>query len=125
MEKIDGRKLKPEGRNQVRQLVIRLHQQSGMKAEELPHVAGVHVSTIRDGLARAEREGVGSLTEKPRRRRVGAYRKLTQPQIEPAVCPVDRASNRRTDSREIFGVTVQVRWIGKYPKRWDLPRNGR
>jgi len=68
MDKIDGRKLKPEGRNELRRLVIRLRQQSGMNAKALATVAGIHVSTIRDWLARARREGVGSLTEKRRSR---------------------------------------------------------
>jgi transposase len=77
MDKIDARKLKPESRNQLRQLVIRFRQQSGMSAEDLAKVAGAHVSTVKDWLARAKREGEGSLTEKRRGRRVGACRKLT------------------------------------------------
>jgi transposase len=60
MDKMDGRKLKPESRNELRQLVIRLRRQSGMKAEELANVASVHVSTIQDWLTRAEQGGMGS-----------------------------------------------------------------
>ncbi|TKD31610.1 IS630 family transposase, partial [Azotobacter chroococcum] len=35
MEKIDARKLTADGRKLLRQIVIRLRQQSGMKVEEL------------------------------------------------------------------------------------------
>ena len=35
MDQVDGRTLKPKGRNELRRLVIRLRQQSGMKGEEL------------------------------------------------------------------------------------------
>jgi len=56
MEKIDTRKLTPGGRHQLRQLVVRLRQQSGMSAEDLAKVAGAHVSTVKGWLARAKRE---------------------------------------------------------------------
>ena len=77
MARIDARKLTPEGRNQLRRLVIRLRQPSGLSAAALARVAGVHVSTVKAWLAQAKREGVGSLTEKRRGRPVGACRKLT------------------------------------------------
>ena len=134
MDKIDGRKLRPEGRNELRRLVIRLRQQSGMKAEELAGVAGVHVSTIRDWLARARLEGVGSLTEKRRGRPVGACRKLTlahevwlREQIvgyTPQQLTLPFALWTRRAIRDLiwtrFGVDVQDRLVGKYLKRWGF-----
>lgn len=134
MDKIDGRKLKPEGRNELRRLVIRLRQQSGMKAEQLAAVAGVHVSTIRAWLARARGEGIGALTEKPRGRPVGACRKLTLAQevwirqqvvgASPAQLSLSFALWTRRAIRELiwlrFAVEVQDRLIGKYLKRWGF-----
>lgn len=134
MDKIDARKLKPEGRNQLRQLVIRLRQQSGMSAEDLAKVAGVHVSTVKDWLARAKREGVGSLTEKRRGRPVGACRKLTLAQevwlraqiigYTPQQMRLPFALWTRRAIRELmrtlFGLEVQERLIGKYLKRWGF-----
>jgi transposase len=134
MDKIDGRKLKPEGRNELRRLVIRLRQQSGMKAEDLAAVAGVPVSTIRDWLARARGEGVDWLTERPRGRPVGACRKLTlahevwvrdqivgappQQRTLPFALWTRRAIRELIRTR--FGVGVQDRLIGKYLQRWGF-----
>jgi transposase len=77
MEKIDARKLSVEGRRMLRQMVIRLRQQSGMPRKDLAAVAGVHVRTVETWLSRARREGTVSLGEKKRGRPVGACRKLT------------------------------------------------
>ncbi len=134
MEKIDARKLKPEGRNQLRQLVIRLRQQSGMSADDLARVAGVHVSTVKDWLARAKREGIGSLMEKPRGRPVGACRKLTMAQevwlreqiivSNPQQLTLPFALWTRPALRALirtrFGLEIQDRLIGKYLKRWGF-----
>lgn len=134
MEKLDGRKLRPEGRNQLRQLVIRLRQQSGMPAEDLARVAGVPVSTVKDWLARAQREGIGSLTEQRRGRPTGACRKLTMaqevwlreqivgdtpPQMTlPLALWTRRAIKALIQTQ--FGLEVQERLIGNYLKRWGF-----
>lgn len=134
MDKIDARKLKPEGRNQLRQVVIRLRQQSGMAADDLAQVAGVHVSTVKDWLAKAKREGVGLLTEKRRGRPVGACRKLTMVQevwlreqivgSNPQQMTLPFALWTRPAIRALirtrFGLEVQDRLIGKYLKRWGF-----
>jgi transposase len=134
MDKIDGRKLKPEGRNQLRHLVIRLRRQSGMPAEDLAKVAGVHVSTVKDWLARAKREGIDSLTEKRRGRPVGTCRKLTMAQEvwlreqivgytpQQMTLPFALWTRRaiRALIRTRFGLEVQDRLIGKYLKRWGF-----
>lgn len=134
MEKIDARKLTPEGRNQVRRLVIRLRQQAGLPVEDLAKVAGAHVSTVKAWLAQANREGVESLTEKPRGRPVGACRKLTlthevwlREQIvgyTPQQISLPFALWTRRAIRELirtrFGLDVQDRLIGKYLKRWGF-----
>jgi transposase len=134
VEKIDARKLTPDGRNQLRQLVVRLRQQSGMPTEDLAMVAGAHVSTVKGWLAMAKREGVGSLTEKPRGRRVGACRKLTMAQEvwlreqvighTPQQLTLPFALWTRRAIRDLiqarFGVDVQDRLIGKYLKRWGF-----
>ena len=134
MDKIDGRKLSPAGRNELRRLVIRLRQQSGMTATGLADVAGVHVSTIRAWLAQARREGVGSLTEKSRGRPLGACRKLSMAQevwlknqivgatpgqlLLPFALWTRRAIGELMRTR--FGVDLQDRLIGKYLKRWGF-----
>jgi transposase len=134
MEKIDARKLTPEGRNQLRRLVIRLRQQSGLSAEDLAKVAGVHVSTVKAWLAQAKREGVHSLTEKPRGRPMGACRKLTLAQevwlreqiigSTPQQLTLPFALWTRRAIRDLirtrFAVEVQDRLIGKYLKRWGF-----
>ena len=134
MEKIDARKLKPEGRNQLRQLVVRLRQQSGMAVEELARVAGVHPTTVKEWLARAKRDGVGSLDEKRRGRPVGACRKLTMAQevwlreqivgYNPQQLVLPFALWTRRAIRELirtrFGLDLQDRLIGKYLKRWGF-----
>ena len=56
MDKIDGRRLKPEGREQLRRMVIRLRQQSGLVCAQLAEIAGVHVRTIEIWLKRAAQE---------------------------------------------------------------------
>ncbi|MGC9208099.1 helix-turn-helix domain-containing protein [Acidithiobacillus sp.] len=61
MERIDVRKLTVEGRDLLRQMVVRLRQQSGMRVEDLAKVSGAHPSTIRGWLARAKRDGTKSL----------------------------------------------------------------
>ena len=43
MEKIDARKLGPEGRETLRKMVLRLKKQSDMSSVELAKIAGVHV----------------------------------------------------------------------------------
>ncbi|TXI72172.1 MAG: IS630 family transposase, partial [Dechloromonas sp.] len=59
MEKVDARKLGSEGRDTLRKMVIRLRQQSGMKAIELSRVAGVHVRTVESWLRKARAAGTG------------------------------------------------------------------
>lgn len=61
----------------LRQMVIRLRKQSGMKIKDLAVVSGVHYRTVEGWLARARREGEGRLGEKARGRPIGACRKLT------------------------------------------------
>jgi hypothetical protein len=46
MERIDVRKLTVEGRNMLRQMVLRLRQQSGMRVEDLAKVSGCIFWTI-------------------------------------------------------------------------------
>jgi transposase len=77
MEKVDTRKLHPEARNEIRKVVIRLRQQSGMTYKQLAEIAGVHEMTVQKWLHKARQEGVGSLTEKRRGRPVGSCRKIT------------------------------------------------
>ena len=134
MEKIDARKLTPDGRHQLRQLVVRLRQQSGLSAEDLAKVAGAHLSTIKGWLAQAKRDGVGSLAEKRRGRPVGACRKLTLAQEvwlreqivghTPQQLTLPFALWTRRAIRDLirarFGLDVQDRLVGKYLKRWGF-----
>jgi transposase len=134
MEKIDARTLTPDGRNQLRQLVIRLRQQSGLPVDDLATVAGAHVSTVKAWLAQAKREGVGSLTEKPRGRPAGAGRKLSMVQEvwlreqiidqTPQQLMLPFALWTRRAIRDLilarFGVDMQDRLVGKYLQRWGF-----
>lgn len=134
MEKIDARKLTAEGRNLLRGMVIRLRKQSGMGAEDLAKVAGVHPSTVKGWLARANKEGEGALRERPRGRPIGACRKLTMAdelwireqiverspqQLKlPFALWTRRAIGELIEAR--LGVRLQERLIGKYLKRWGF-----
>jgi Uma2 family endonuclease len=66
MKKIDTRTLTPAARDEIRTMVIRLRQQSGMNAAGLGAIAGVHPGTVLKWLAWARKAGEGSLTEKLR-----------------------------------------------------------
>lgn len=134
MEKIDARKLTAEGRNLLRQRVMRLRKQSGMGAEELAQVAGVHPSTVKGGLARANKAGEGALRERPRGRPLGACRKLTladelwirEQIVERSPQQMKLAfalwTRRAVQGliEERFRVRLQERLIGKYLKRWGF-----
>lgn len=134
MEKIDARKLTAEGREVLRRMVIRLRKQSGMPVKELARVAGVHFRTVEDWLARARREGAGSLGEKARGRPVGACRKLkmadeiwlreqiigqTPMQLKLPFALWTRPAIKAL-IQEKFGVGMQDRLVGKYLKRWGF-----
>ena len=56
----------------LRQMVVRLRKQSGMRVEELAKVSGAHPTTVKVWRARARREGEKGLEEKRRGRPVGA-----------------------------------------------------
>lgn len=135
MKKMDARKLSVESRGLLRKQVLWLRKQSKMPVKELAEVAGVHFRTVEAWLARARREGEGSLEgEKKRGRPVGSCRKLTlademwlreqivgqTPQqlslpfalwTRPAIKALIRAR---------FGVEMQDRLVGKYLKRWGF-----
>ena len=70
MERIDVRSLTMEGRQMLRQMVVRLRKQSGMSVKELAKVSGAHPTTIKGWLARARTEGEKGLGEKRRGRPV-------------------------------------------------------
>jgi transposase len=134
MEKIDARKLSAESRKLLRQMVLRLRQQSGMNADKLAAVAGVHPTTIKTWLARARREGVGSLEEKRRGRPLGSLRKLqmtdemwlreqiigSNPQQMKLPFALWSRPAIKALIRERFGIQMQDRLVGKYLKRWGF-----
>lgn len=134
MEKIDARKLSVEGRRMLRQMVIRLRQQSGMQIKDLSKVAGVHMRTVEAWLLRARRDGAGSLEEKKRGRPVGACRKLRmsdemwlRDQIvgqSPQQLKLSFALWSRPAIKALiqahFGIEMQDRLVGKYLKRWGF-----
>ncbi len=134
MDKIDARKLTSDGRKMLRQMVIRLRQQSGMKVDDLAAIAGVHPTTIKTWLARAKREGTGSLGEKRRGRPVGACRKLKMademwirdqiisqnPQQLSLPFALWTRPAIKALIKEHFGIELQDRLIGKYFKRWGF-----
>lgn len=132
MEKIDARKLTPEGRKRLREMVIRLRKQSGMGVAELSAVSGVHPTTIKTWLTRVRREGDGALGEKQRGRPVGTHRKLqmtdemwlrdqivgsTPQQMKLPFALWSRPAIKAL-IRERFGIEMQDRLVGKYLKRW-------
>ncbi len=117
----------------MRQMVLRLRKQSGMTAQQLAVVAGVHASTIKKWLAVARRQGEAALQEKRRGRPVGACRKLSLAQemwirqhiVEhtPEQMKLPFALWSRPAIRallaEQFGLEISERLMGKYLKRWS------
>ena len=134
MKKIDTRTLTPAARDEIRKMVVRLRQQSGMNAEALAAIAGVHPGTVLKWLSWARNAGEGSLTEKPRGRPVGSCRKLTLAQElwvrdtvigqNPKQQCLPFALWTRRAIRELlrheFGLEVSDRLVGKYLKRWGF-----
>lgn len=134
MEKIDTRKLRPEARNEIRRVVIRLRQQSGMTYKQLAEIAGVHEMTVQKWLHKAKQEGVGSLTEKRRGRPVGSCRKITIAQEQwlreqiigftPKQMVLPFALWTRPAIKALithkFGIEISDRLVGKYLKRWGF-----
>lgn len=132
MEKIDARKLGPEGRETLRKMVLRLQKQSGLNGVELAQIAGVHVRTVQAWLRKARTQGAGALTEKTRGRPYGAYRKLNMAQevwvrqrIVGAVpeqlnLPFALWTRRAIQAliKQHFDVQLSDRLVGKYLKRW-------
>ena len=132
MEKIDARKLGPEGRETLRKMVLRLNTQSGMNGVELAKIAGVHVRTVQAWLRKARTDGAGALVEKTRGRPYGACRKLTMAQevwvrqrIVAAVpeqlsLPFALWTRRAIQAlvEQQFGLQLSDRLVGKYLKRW-------
>jgi transposase len=132
MDKIDARKLGPEGRETLRKMVLRLRTQSGMNGVELAKIAGVHVRTVQAWLRKARAEGAGALVEKPRGRPHGACRKLTMAQEvwvrqrivgavpEQLSLPFALWTRRAIQALvELqFGLQLSDRLIGKYLQRW-------
>jgi transposase len=105
-----------------------------MPIKALAAVAGVHFRTVEDWLARARREGEGSLGEKKRGRPIGACRKLTladeawlrdqivgqTPQQMKLPFALWTRPAIKALVREQFGIEMQDRLIGKYLKRWGF-----
>src|SRR5215510_2180792 len=134
MEKTDARKLSAEGRMMLRQMVIRLRKQSGMPIRALSQVAGVHIRTVEEWLARARHEGEGSLGEKRRGRRPGSCRKLAivdelwlrerivyqSPQQMKLPFALWSRPAIKALVKERFGIEMQDRLVGKYLKRWGF-----
>lgn len=132
MEKIDARKLGPEGRETLRKMVLRLRTQSGLNGVELARIAGVHVRTVQAWLRKARTAGAGALAEKTRGRPYGACRKLTMAQevwVRQRIVGTvpDQLSLRfalwtrraiQALVEQQFGVQLSDRLIGKYLQRW-------
>lgn len=134
MEKTDTRALRPEARNEVRRMTIRLRQQSGMSVKALAKIAGVHAGTVSKWLSMARQEGVGSLSEQRRGRPMGSCRKLTFAQEQWLLEQIVGYSPKqlvltfavwtrpaiRALIQERFSVDMSDRLIGKYLKRWGF-----
>jgi len=134
MEKIDTRKLTPGGRHPLRQLVVRLRQQSGMSAEDLAKVAGAHVSTVKGWLAQAKREdanwnrGYGPKGQTPvlavparwvKRSMISAI----SPRGEVAFRIVDGAPRKIilvVDHRRVHHAKAVAEWLGNKKDRIEL-----
>ena len=135
MDRIDVRRLTVEARNLLRQMALRLRQQSGLRVEDLAKVSGAHPSTIRGWLAQAKRAASKRLDERLRGRPVGgACRKLTLAaeawirdqivQRDPRQLQMPFALWTRPAIRQLirerFGVDLQVRLVGKHLQRWGF-----
>jgi len=131
---IDTRKLSPQERMELRRIVIRLREQSGMPSKMLAQTVGVHHRTVETWLSRANQEDEDLLGEKKRGRPVGACRKLTltderwlretiecqAPQQMKLPFALWTYSAIRLLVKEHLGIEMQNRLIAKYLKRWGF-----
>jgi len=134
MKNIDVRKLSPQERKLLRQMVVRLWKQSGMPIRKLSQTVGVHFRTLETWLSRASQEGDDLLEEKKRGRPVGACRKLTladetwlretivkqMPQQMQLPCALWSYSAIGALVKERLGIEMRNRLIAKYLKRWGF-----
>lgn len=131
MEKEDGRKLSPEAQHERRRQVIRAWKR-GVNKAKIAEDIGLSYSGV-DKIIRGY-QTIGQVTPKPRGRRYGFGRRLTEAQeshIRKLICDkrpeqmkLDFALwNRLAVSQLIeqeFGLALAVRTVGEYLKRWGF-----
>lgn len=133
MDRVDANKLTPEEQYQLRKQVVRLREK-GMPNNEVAEVLGLsqeHCSRI---WRVWQKEGPNSIANKPRGRKVGDKRALTQEQEKqirrmivdktPEQLKFDCMLWTRKAVQELVkrecGVTLAIRSVGEYLQRWGF-----
>jgi transposase len=131
MEAVDGRRLSREALHERRRLIVRASKR-GLSKAEISRQLGVSYPAVCKTIWRYEREGSSTLAPKPRGRRSGSGRRLSEAQsaqIRGLICEKrpeqlkmdfalwSRAAVMQLIEREC-GVVLSVRAAGDYLARW-------
>ncbi len=133
MKKDDARTFSPETQEQLRRQAIRLRKK-GHRYVAIAEIVGVHRNTVSHWWQVYEREGLKGLTSKPRGFEPGHWRTLTASQEQeiqgvivektPDQLKLVFALWTRQAVQELmkirFGVTMPIRTVGEYLKRWGF-----
>jgi transposase len=133
MKKDDARTFSPETQEQLRRQAIRLRKK-GHRYVAIAEIVGVHRNTVSHWWRVYEREGLKGLNSKPRGFEPGHWRTLTASQEQeiqgvlvektPDQLKLVFALWTRQAVQELmkirFGVTMPIRTVGEYLKRWGF-----
>jgi transposase len=131
MEKQDPRTFTPEAQEQLRQQAVRLYQK-GMTYKKIAEIIGAHRNSVSIWCRNYESKGITAIRSRKRGRGLGMNRILTKRQeAEIQQCIVDKMPDQYKLTfalwtrkaiieliRVRFGITIPVRTMGHYLKRW-------
>ncbi len=138
MEKIDARTLKDEALHERRRQVIRLHKRGG-KPGLIAQVTELSGTAVKKIIRLCGRRWCSWLKPGRRGRRTGDKRSLSEEQelrLQRLICDkrpeqlkMDFALWNRGAIRQLIeqecGISMPIRTVGHYLKRWGLPRRSR
>ncbi|MBC2732923.1 MAG: IS630 family transposase [Desulfobacteraceae bacterium] len=133
MEKTDTRKLKPEVQQELRNQAIRLRK-TGRTYKEIGAIIGVHPTNVCKWWKAYEQGGQKAIKHKPRGRRKGACRTLTddrERELQRSIkdhCPDQMKLPFALWTRvavqqlvkQLYSIQMPIRTVGEYLKRWGF-----
>ena len=133
MEKQDARTLTPEAQEQLRMQAVRLRKQ-GMTYKKISEITGANRNSVSVWCRQYKAEGVSAIKSKRRGIKTGMNRTLSPDQeADIQRCIIDKTPDQLKLAfalwtrhavgeliRTRFGITMPVRTIGHYLKRWGF-----